>query len=346
MLLNRTINQVKSAFNNPRFLLELTAVLLAGCLSTALPGADAQRYFLRSWYPETSAPGWVYLITDPLSTFPFQIAYALWVMLTFGLVLAWLRWRGLAAGWALASFPFVWLIYLGQIEAFALAGFMLGVWAVQRRAHPVFYGLAAVLLFSKLGVGWLPGVFLLWLAWRRGPLAGVQALGAASAVVLFSVAAVGDWTGPWLAALLTGGESFAAGAWMDGSLWPWGLLAVPVALWPIRRISPTQRLALLAAASPLAFPYLRTYHLVLALLVALPYFAAAFPERAGELGGARLVWLDSFSAPLALALISWVFLFFPTFSWIYGLILFAGVFYGIWKSTRNCIRRPWRAGRA
>lgn len=335
MIKSTYLPRLRSALDTPGAIMALTFTLLAGCLSTAMPGTDARAFFLRSWFAETSAPGWVYLITDPLSSLPFELAYALWVMITVGVVLVWARVRGISSAWALLSFPLVWLVYIGQIEAFCIGGFLLAAWAVRGRKHPAWLALAALLLLSKLGVGWLPALYLFYAAWQRGPAEWGRMVAAFGAMVAFSIFAVGDWISPWISTLVLGADGFAAGAWRDGSLWPWGLGFALAALLPFRRISPTQRLTLLAAASPLAFPYLRTYHLVLSLLLALPV-----ARMVGE-GDEK----DRVILPLALTLISWVFLFWPEGSYAYGIILFGVVFYGIWKSTRNWIGRPGCFGR-
>lgn len=342
MNLQTTLTKVKTTLNTPRFTMALTGILLVGCISTAMPGGDGLRFFLRPWFAETSAPGWVYLLTAPLAgALGFRLAYAFWAMLTAAVVLAAVWGKGPGALAVFISFPFIWLVDIAQIEALPVAGFLLALWAVRGRKPTPFYALAAVLLLSKLGVGWLPAAYLFILAWQRGPAGLAWMVAAFSALVLLSVAVVGDWPAAWLNTTLLGVDDFTAGAWRDGSMWPLGLALLPVVIFPFKRESAAQRLAILAAASPLAFPYLRPYHLILSLIIALPLLARIPLPR---LFGAAAE-NDHIFKPLALVVISWILLFFPEAAFAFGIILFGVIYYGIWKSTRSGIRNSGRAWR-
>jgi hypothetical protein len=113
-------------------------------------------------------PPWALTLVLPLGWFPFKTAYAIWVLLNIGLLIAsadllWRglggppRFRGLALALTLAFAPTLLLVFSGQLTAFVLFG--LAGFLVLRPRHPVLAGMVGALTAIK------PHMLVLFALW-------------------------------------------------------------------------------------------------------------------------------------------------------------------------------------
>lgn len=265
----------------------LAGTLIGLCLMTLiLPGGyDAGNYYLLDWGPRATAPGWVFLITQPVGRLPWPLD---WLLLTAATVLA-VRFAtqvwGVQRWWVtMFSMPMLWNLWLGQIELFSIVGAALALLVLQKRLRAEWFGLALLALATKPQTG--AGMLLLfcWWLWREQ---GVKPLlrGAlvAGAVVLVTLLLWPGWPGYWLESLrrLNPGSLY-----FSATIFPFGLAALPVALLPLP-MERRRRVRMMAAATLLASPYFANYHistlltlhdhpaaLLVSWLALLPLFAA------------------------------------------------------------------------
>lgn len=229
-------------------------------LTLLLPGGyDGGLYYLRLWWPQTTAPIWVHAVLAPVVWLPWPLPWTSLVFLTAVLIILASRiWQ--TPWWiALFSIPALWTIWLGQIEGLILAGAALAWLVIQGRVHPVWLGLAGIALMTKFQVGTLLALAAVWWLWQdRGWRSLISPALLASVVVGLTLLIQPDW--PWLWAQSLQRLS-PAGRFFDSSILPWGLLALPVALWPTP-IPRRRRARMLLAATLLASPYFANYHCV------------------------------------------------------------------------------------
>ena len=231
-------------------------------MTLMLPGGyDSFNYYLRSWQPTTTAPGIAQLFFEPINLLPPFPSPLRWTALVV-LTIAATRWTTcvLNTRWwiVFSSFPFLWMIWHGQIEIFPLVGVALGWLVIHRRWHPVALGVALVFLLIKVQVGYGIVVLYIWWAYRQG---GVQPLlwaaVSASGLLLLSMLAYPGWISYWLDSLET--LSPQTRFFNASVFFPLSLIAWVFALWP-RDISHLARLRLFAAATLLGSPYFANYH--------------------------------------------------------------------------------------
>ncbi len=128
--------------------------------------------------------------------------------------------------------------------------------------RPALLGLAILALLVKPQAGGLLALFFLWRLWRAQGWRGLAAAGlSVGGVLALSLLAYGWWPAHWWRTLTTFG--FTERYW-NAAIWPWGLLALPALLLPVR--SGQARLRVILAVSLLAAPYVTVYHAT-ALLV-------------------------------------------------------------------------------
>jgi hypothetical protein len=219
-------------------------------------GYDALLNFLRFPFDDTTAPAWVYLVTAPLGYIPWPLRWMLWMAVT--LVAA--RWAHRVLGgqrwWiALFSLPMLWNLWLGNLEVFSILGVGLGFLVLQKKLHPFWWGIGLLALATKPQVGLGILILVSWWIWREQ---GVRSLawGGVSALLVLAVTILiwPGWIPKWIHAVIT-----LYPTWWNGSIFPYGLVAWPLALMPVK-ISKNQRLRMVAAANLLGSPYLALYH--------------------------------------------------------------------------------------
>ncbi len=225
-----------------------------------LPGGyDALTFYLRAPFPNTTAPAWVYLITYPLSLLGWPLGWQLIAFITvLSAGLAGFVWGNKRWWIVMVSAPFLWTVWLGQIEFIPILGIVLTGLVLQKRIHIAWLGPSWLALMSKpqagLGVLILQG---LWL-WReqqsekRGLLLAVATF---AFPLMITFVAWPDWLPNWLGTMRT----FNA-TWWNASIWPYGLLVWPLVLYVSRNASRLQRARMFSAASLLGSPYFALYH--------------------------------------------------------------------------------------
>lgn len=239
----------------------LLGVLLGAALVTLLiPGGyDGRNYFLRPWYPQTTAPAPVHLLLAPLNLLPFEppLRWTALVLLTVLIVRA-ASWAWEVRWWvAMLSVPFWWTLWLGQIEALVVAGGALGWLVIQRRWPAGLMGLAGLLLLVKFQAGWGLAALFGWWLWRdRGWRAMLAAASMAAGLLLLSLVIYPDWPALWLDSLNTLSPQ---SRFFNSAIFPLGLMAWPLALLPIS-MGRDRRARLVASATLLGSPYFANYH--------------------------------------------------------------------------------------
>lgn len=238
-------------------------------MTIILPGGyDGWLYYFNPWTPRTTAPAWVHGLLAPLTILPPYPAPFRWMVVVILTVLS-LRLAVMVFGgrwiWAIFSVPFLWTIWLGQIEFITVISLILGWWVVHHKAHPIWLGVAIVGLLTKVQVGWgIIALFCLWMIyekrWRDLMWAGVAIIG----IILVTLIIYPNWIGLWLDSLRVLSPS---GRYFDSSIFPIGILAWGIAILPIP-MTRMRRLRLVASATLLGSPYFANYHCITALSVA------------------------------------------------------------------------------
>jgi hypothetical protein len=236
----------------------LGGVILAFLVITRFwpAGFDAELYYLR-WPPENATtPYWVYLITYPLSLIGWPLSWQVLVAATVIVASVFYAMRGNRRWWlVVASSPMLFNAWWGQVEIFTLLGLMVGLLVLQKKLHPAWLGVAWLLLSIKIQTNY--GLILLFTYWfwrEQGwrALAPGALIGAAALALTLVV-----WPG-WIFKLFNvyGNTWFG---FANASLWPYGLIAWPIALLPAP-INSARRLRMVAAASLLGTPYFTLHH--------------------------------------------------------------------------------------
>jgi hypothetical protein len=231
-------------------------------MTVLLPGGyDSFNYYLRPWRPETTIPGVTQLFLEPLILLPPFPSPLRWTALVVVTILA-AYWATATLGtrwWiTLLSFPFLWMVWHGQIEVFPLVGIALGWLVIHRGWHPVWFGVAVLFLLVKVQVGY--GIVLLygwWLYRRAGLMPLAWASASAGGILLVSLLAYPGWIPFWLESLEDLSPTtrfFNSSVFFPLSLVAWGF-----ALWPAD-VGHLARVRLFAAATLLGSPYFAIYH--------------------------------------------------------------------------------------
>jgi hypothetical protein len=270
-------------------LVALLAIVMSLMFSRILaPGFDVNRVF----YPAVSAvwqgqsaydrvelftnPPWTLLALLVFGSFPSAVLHGALVTATL-LAMFWVMrdYTRFKVSYPLAviSMPFLAMLWVGQIEAFALAGTLLAYRAVKQR-NEWQLALGLLMMLIKPQETWVivlliaGGVVQQWRP-RRYVKAALLVIG----VALASSLLLGFG---WLDRILSG-PSYAGG-WQNFSLWQlseyvpqviavglWIVIAL-VTLWSLRRAGLSRMgLAVAAVASNLLSPYLTGPHLLMSL---------------------------------------------------------------------------------
>ncbi len=194
---------------------------------------------------------------------PWKWDYLALTLTSIPVLVAAVYWGGGDYWKALLSFPFVWLLGYGQIDAFVVAGLALGWWSLRHRRFWIMgIGFSfACMLKPQVGIF---AVLCLWLwspnKWK--PLAIPVVL------LAFSLIQWGwDWPLDWVGATLGQVETLETD-WANASpaqwlgWWTW-LIWLPVMFVPMKRLS---RLRSVLAATALSLPYFPAYQLLILLV--------------------------------------------------------------------------------
>jgi len=215
----------------------------------------------------TANPLYVMFLFYPLALLPSRVGGAALVALS--MVSIWLTSKLTDANrWLiLLSYPALWMIKMGQIDALVMLGAALGWWAV-KNGRPYWQGAATLLLCLKPHIGAPLALVYLW--WQRD----LRAFVVSGAVVLASLLAYGVWPVVWLQKLIgftqeaaQGGGHFILSANYIG-LFPYGLVFFLFPLLPMYHRQ--ERSTAILAASMLASPYAGPYSILAAMAFPLP----------------------------------------------------------------------------
>lgn len=231
-----------------------------------LPGGDdGYNFYLRSYWPGATAPIWVFLFTAPTAPLAWPLR---WTVLVIASVLGGV-WARRAIGdqrwWILLfSHAFFMNLWLGQIEAFPVVGIGLAWLVMQRKTHPLWFGIALLALMTKIQVGvGLALLFTFWIGREQGQRALLWAAGAVAGVIGVSLLMYPDWPANYLTALNTLAPQ---NQFWNASIFPIGLLALPFAFYP-GDVGKIRRARMIACVTLLASPYFAWYHPSTAMLL-------------------------------------------------------------------------------
>lgn len=237
--------------------------VLIGLVSVTmmLPGGyDGWLYYFQTWHERTTAPAWVHLFLSPITLLPNYPAPWRWTALALSTALT-ARLAVMTFGgrwiWVIGCVPFLWTIWLGQIEFIAIGGVMLGWWVIGYQIHPLWMGVAALALITKVQVGWgILALFGFWMLFEKRWRDIAWALITAISILIITLIVYPNWIPLWFDSLRRLSPS---GRYFDSSIFPLGLLAWSVALMPIA-MTRLRRLRLFACATLLGSPYFANYH--------------------------------------------------------------------------------------
>lgn len=241
---------------------------LAGFVAMTLmmPGGDdGFNFYLRPYWSGATAPAWVFLFTSPATPFLWPLR---WTVLVFVSLLAavWARRTlGDRRWWILLfSHAFVVNLWMGQIEAFPIAGVALAWLVMLRKIHPAWFGIAILALLTKIQVGaGLALLFTLWVWREQGLRPLIWSAGAALLVIALTLTFYPDWPTRYFGAL--GALAPQNQVW-NASIFPVGLLTIPLAFYP-GDVGKVRRARMVACVTLLASPYFAWYHPSTALLL-------------------------------------------------------------------------------
>ena len=286
--------------------------LAFGVLLGLVAVADQTEVIIRDWreyyrpaalsgdylnFRNNANPPYIILLFQPLAALSLNTGFAILGILSllgFRLVS---HLSGVNKWLIFPSFPALWMLVYGQIDALVLLGVALGWWAI-RNKRPYWQGAATLLLILKPHVGGL--LALIYLAWQRDR----RAVAVSGFFILATLPFLGLWPLRWAEVLLSESDLAAAGAgkssffneWNNISLYPYSLLLLPLLLVPYSR---AQKIPAIVSACLLASPYAGAYSLLSVMAVPLPliiYPILSLPLFFGA--GYDLIIL----APLALVL--------------------------------------------
>jgi len=225
-------------------------------------GYDALHFYLRAPFPETTAPGWVYLVTYPASWLGWPLGWQIitflnvWIIGTLALIFDKQRW------WVIfLAPPLWWTIWLGQIEFWPASGYLIFLLVKQGYLSPTWLGMSwiAVLTKPQVGLGLLGYQWYWWYRQKRKKFLKraslLKALLFAVGIVFVSITLWPQWPLYWLQTLRT----FQA-TWWNASIWPYGLLTLPFTIYIFPRLREDARIRVVATTSLLISPYFALYH--------------------------------------------------------------------------------------
>ncbi|MFQ6101597.1 MAG: glycosyltransferase 87 family protein [Anaerolineae bacterium] len=194
---------------------------------------------------------------------PWKWDYLALMLASIPVLAAAVRWGGGDYRKAFLSFPFVWLLAYGQIDAFVAAGIALAWWALR---HEWFWVMGIGLSFASMLKPQM-GIFAALCLWCWSPNKWKPLVIPAVLVALSLLQWGWDWPIKWVRATLEQVATLEAD-WANASpaswlgWWAW-LIWLPVLLTPMDRLA---RLRCVMAATALSLPYFPAYQLLILLV--------------------------------------------------------------------------------
>lgn len=231
--------------------------------------------FFSHYTTQANAPAWVLLVTSPFGRLGYPLGWYAWVV--FSVVLMGLSARVFGNKWytVIATACALRVAWDGQVEALVFAGVALAWLVIAKRMSVLWMGAAWLLMLIKPQVTLIVvAVFVFW-QWRDTGIESVI-MSACVAFVIVSITMM-LWPG-WTGNFITNNIPFHAPPGVNVSVFPFGLLALPLVLIPgLDRLG---RLRVALAVSLLISPYLQMYHATTLLGVS------------GSITAAALSWLS------------------------------------------------------
>lgn len=277
-------------------LIVITGIVLALIFSHILqPGYDLyiwfypaahnilQGQFSYAQIPRLNNPPWILLLLTPLAILPPAVMHGALVVATLLAMFSAMRdYRRFKISYPLAviSMPMLSIVWLGQLEVFALLGVTLGYWAVKQH-RPYWLSLALLLLAAKPQETWIVGALFLIGAWRQWSLSDWLKI---VIPVLIVVIITSAWLGAdWLARTVGGAATYARD-WENFAplrlvqagpqvlvITAWLLIAV-LLIWALLRAGLSRGgIALAATGANLLSPYLTNPHLLMTMCLGWGY---------------------------------------------------------------------------
>ena len=213
-------------------------------------------------------PPYIQLLFRPLALLPMETGYVI-LLILYMICFRLIAHLSPVNKWLIfPSFPSLWMLVYGQIDAFVALGVALGWWAI-RNDKPYWQGAATLLLCIKPHIGGpLAIVYLVWQKNRRAFL--VSGL-----FLIITLAVFGLWPIQWSrrmireAELAIGLSGFASrlNDWNNIGSYPYGLLLLPLLFLPYSRI---QKVPAIISASILAAPFAGAYSMLSTMSMPLP----------------------------------------------------------------------------
>lgn len=226
-------------------------------------GWDAQATFLKPYQLTSTAPAWVYLVTQPVGAVPWPYSLVVWNTLSVLGVLGACRIFRVRWWLGLMNLAMIWNISLGNIEIFTAAGAVIAYLVVTRSlpkwlgSPGAVWGVGLILLATKPQVGLGLMIYGTWRVWKdRGWRGLAHAALASLAVLALTYTLWGNWIPGWLQTVLVSRNPIS-GTW-NASIFPYGLVFLPFAWIPTP--TPLRKLRLILAVTLLASPYFSLYH--------------------------------------------------------------------------------------
>jgi hypothetical protein len=223
-------------------------------------GYDALVFYLKAPFPETTTPAWVYLFTYPLSFLGWPLGWSVLIFISVSVIgIAAIIWGNKNWWIPLLSTPLIWNIWLGQIEFLPVLGLLITGLFIQRKIPSFWLGLSWLVLITKphVGLGILIFQFLMVLRNELKLKDLISPLLLFCSMILLTIVFWPNWINDWIRTLQTFRPDMG---WWDASIWPYGLLALPVAIYFSRDQEPLKKIRMLSSASLLASPYFALYH--------------------------------------------------------------------------------------
>jgi hypothetical protein len=203
-------------------------------------------------------PPWTLWLLVPLAALPERVGLIVINLLSGLMVIISIRIMDGEETWiSLLSLPFLWLLWLGQIDTLSLIGIAVG-YAATRRKDTLLMAISLSLLSIKPQIGLIVALYFLIKSRLWKSLLVITSL------FLFSLCLHGAW--PLTLWSVRPGLDIVK---QNVSLWPYiGPLALPIYLLCfIPQQNMLRKLGVLLAANALAFPYMRPYSLFVLVCV-------------------------------------------------------------------------------
>jgi hypothetical protein len=290
------------------------AVAVGICLwslySVIAPGVDYR--FCYTWMvnePErlktvadfawTLNPPWLAVFMAPFVSLPDPVGFMVFLAFTIAaFIYGANHFRGKIVPMLLSA-QFFWILWWGQIEAFALLGLILAQFAFEKKSWKLMF-LALIFASFKPQVGFIPVLAYWWWSGRERwkPMLGLLMVFALSLLI---------W-GPWPVWYAEGLLKFAGDGHANGWNASIGLIAlplfVPALLVPLDR---EKRILALTATALLVSPYMPYYSSIILLVMNIPIWAFffAFTGYLTSVVGTTLGW--NIVAGLPVSLLIWIY---------------------------------------